>query len=264
MRPPIHLAALGSGSKGNAFVLRHGDDAILIDAGFSRKGLVARMTGLGIDHRQIRAVFITHEHDDHIKGARVFCDELHIPVFATCGTARRMHLAGKLPVKVVEFEPGATFERHGFLISAFSVQHDADDPVGFTVTAGDRRIGFATDLGKVNNLARQRLANCDTLVLESNYDDHMLMTSNRQFMLKQRIRGARGHLSNDLAAAVLPELLGPLSRRVLLAHVSSECNTYELAHRVARTAIDAAGRAEILLDVIRQETPLPILELTRY
>jgi phosphoribosyl 1,2-cyclic phosphodiesterase len=261
MKPLVYLAALGSGSKGNAFVLSRGGDSILIDAGFSRKVLLERMERVGVDPGTIRAVCITHEHDDHVKGARVFCDSLKIPVYATCGTARKMHSSGKLPAKVVEFEPGACFERYGFEISAFSVQHDADDPVGFTIRVEGVKIGFATDLGKVNSLAKARLANCDTLILESNYDDEMLMNSDREFRLKQRIRGANGHLSNALTAAVLPELLGGQSRRVLLAHISGECNTYELAYRSSRGAIDGAGRGEIELGVIRQDEPLPRIEL---
>ncbi len=257
----IHLAALGSGSRGNAFALLRGQDAILVDAGFSRRELCGRLAAAGVAPESIRAVLLTHEHEDHVKGGRVFCDALDIPLYASSLTADRLRRQGKLPRRVVEFEPGSCFETAGFEIRPFAVPHDAVDPVGFVIRCGHCRIGMATDLGRLTPLVKTHLANCDALVLESNYDDAMLMNSDRTLHLKRRIRGRFGHLDNADAAAALPELVGDRTRLVLYVHVSGECNTYERAYEEGRTVLRELDRTDIHFQVVRQDMPLPLLPL---
>ncbi len=261
MAKNIHLGALGSGSRGNAFVLRQEDGAVLIDAGFSRREICARLTALGIDPGTLKAVLVTHEHDDHVKGCRVLCDQFDIPMYATCRTADHMRRRNLLPSRVRLFEPGSCFEVGDFEISPFSVPHDAVDPVGFVIRCGEFKFGFATDLGKVNPLTSMRLANCDVLVLESNYDEHMLMNSDRDLQLKRRIRGDFGHLNNRDATGALPALLGERTRILLFAHVSSECNDYALVDQLGRSMLENMGRTDIHFDVVRQHEPLPLMEI---
>lgn len=254
----VQMLALGSGSRGNAFAFHYRNSTILIDAGFSRRELCSRMLECNLAPAQLTAVLLTHEHDDHVKGCRVLCNELDIPLYATGITADRLRRqGGKLPDRVIEFEPGGSFEVGPFAISPFSVPHDAVDPVGFSIQAGTVRIGIATDLGRVNPMVANRLHNADALILESNYDDQMLMASERQIQLKRRIRGQFGHMNNLDAAASLAGLLGPRTRTVYFAHVSSECNTYELAEHTGRTALEALGRHDIHFAVVRQDRPLP-------
>ncbi|MBO5762479.1 MAG: MBL fold metallo-hydrolase [Lentisphaeria bacterium] len=262
MSRELYLTALGSGSSGNAFAVHCGSDVILVDAGFSCKELKKRLTVSGIDPENVRAVLLTHEHSDHLSGCRVFCDTFQIPLYAAGQVADRLARQEKaLPARVFEFEPGSTFPVAGFEISPFPVQHDAVDPVGFVIARGSARIGMATDLGKINALARARLKNCDALVLESNYDLTMLMNSQRRLQLKRRINGEFGHLDNRAAAAALEELIGDRTRAVVLVHVSSECNTYDLVKNTGMEVLQKLRRHDILLEVARQHEPLSSFSL---
>ncbi len=258
MASMIHIAALGSGSRGNAFAFSDGENAILIDAGFSRKELFCRLTGCGIAPESLRAVLLTHEHDDHVKGCRVLCNSLNIPLYATCKTADRLRRQAKLPDRVLEFEAGNRFAVAGFDIVSFPVPHDAVDPVGFVLESQTFRIGVATDLGRVNPQVAARLAGTDVLILESNYDDQLLMASDRSIQLKRRIRGQFGHMNNRDAAAALPQLLGPRTRGLMLVHASSECNRYELVESLATETLTLLRRTDIRFAVVRQDEALPL------
>lgn len=251
----IGITALGSGSRGNAFVVHAGDTGILIDAGFSCKALLEKMEATGINPGAIKAMLLTHEHDDHAKGCRVFCDKLKIPVCATYRTAKYLFEQKKLAEHVMEFMPGSIFSLEGFSINPFSVRHDAIEPVGFTLTRGDTKIGLATDLGSVDQLAQMRLRDCDILVLESNYDMEMLRNSQRSLHLKRRIMGRHGHLNNIDTLAALPDLLTERTRALYLVHISSECNDYDLVRKQAEKKLHEMGRGDILLNVVKQTSP---------
>ena len=251
----IHLCALGSGSSGNALVLSADGESILVDGGFSRKELLRRMELTGIDPEKISAALLTHEHDDHVKGCRVFCDQLDIPLCTTALTARFLRPKNKLPRKVYEFEPGEPFEIGNFRIQPFAVQHDAVNPVGFVIRHSNVKIGIATDLGDLNTLAIQHLSNCDALVLESNYDARMLRDSERALALKRRILGRHGHLDNVVAVNALEQLLGENTRCLLLAHLSRECNDRCLVENLFSEKLRTLNREDITMQVIDQCTP---------
>ena len=251
----LTLAALGSGSGGNAFVATADREAIIIDLGFSRRELRSRMSRLSIAPEILSGALLTHDHDDHVRGCRVFCDELHLPLYASSGTVRYLRRRGKLPGKVVEFEPGARFSVGTFSVTAFPVPHDAEDPVGFVIAADGCRIGFATDLGNVNALVRRHLADCDALVLESNYDPDMLRRSDRSLMLKRRIAGRDGHLDNSGAAAALADILTPRTKLLLLAHVSRECNDPELVRECTAAQLARLRRSDLPFEVLTQDAP---------
>ncbi len=251
----LKISALGSGSAGNALIIAAGEQSIIIDIGFSRRELVRRMAVLGLRRETLCAALITHEHDDHIRGCRVFCDECSLPLCATARTAAELRRRGQLPERVKLFEPGSAFEISAFHIEPFSVQHDAVDPVGFIVRCGDYKIGVATDLGVITNLVRARLRGCDALVLESNYDENMLRDSRRPLQLKRRISSQIGHLANRCACAALADLLTDRTRLLLLAHVSRDCNTPELAAESCRSRLRELGREDVELGVIPQSEP---------
>lgn len=253
----IGITALGSGSKGNAFVIHSPDADILIDAGFSRKDILGRMTSVGVNPAKIKALLLTHEHEDHVRGAKLFCNQFDIPAYATLRTMNYLEKKATLPNRVLVFEPGEFFEIAGFRILPFAVQHDAIDPVGFVITKGGRSIALATDLGVVNSLARQRLYDCDILVLESNYDQDMLRNSERLLYLKRRIMGRNGHLNNEDTISALPELLSERTSALFLVHVSSECNTYELVKELARRKLHEMQRQDIFLQIVEQSVPVP-------
>jgi len=257
--PQLCIHVLGSGSRGNAMVLSGPSGGILIDAGFSRRELISRMAHCGLDPAAIRAVVLTHEHDDHVKGCRVFCDHFKIPVYVSGRTAEYLSRQDKLPERIFLFAPGVSFAVGDFELAPFPVQHDALDPVGFIVSfAGKSRCGVATDLGQLNMLARTRLRDCDVLILESNYDSQMLYESERSYRLKHRIMGRHGHLDNKEAMEALGELLTERTRALYLVHVSSECNRYDLVRHLAQERLRELDRIDsVIFHVVEQEQPAP-------
>lgn len=251
---PLFLTSLGSGSGGNAFFLESEDDALLIDQGFSRKELLRRMEICNCDPAKLRGALLTHEHSDHSIGARVFCDTFNLPLYATVETIARLSKGKKLPKMVRAFEPGAKFEAAGFAVTTFSIPHDVDT-VGFRVERNNSKIGFATDLGCVNESIKRHLFNCHALVIESNYDKQMLMNSDRSLDVKRRIMGFRGHLENFDTFGLLGELLGNDSALLLLAHVSRECNDYEMLAGLCAGRLRELNRTDCRFDVLRQDQP---------
>ena len=254
----LNIYALGSGSAGNSLGIASDRESLIIDLGFSRRELLGRMESLGFPTETLLGALLSHEHSDHSKGCRVFCNTQGIPLCATARTAEYLRRRGQLPGEVRLFEAGSSFTLGGFVIEAFPVQHDAEDPVGFIIRRDGYKIGVATDLGEVNNLARMRLCDCDALVLESNYDREMLRASDRELRLKRRIAGRHGHLGNLDACNALASLLTDRTRLLLLAHVSRECNTFELARSGCAEKLRELGRNRIVFDVIEQELPLGV------
>lgn len=253
----VGITALGSGSSGNAFVLhsRHGN--YLIDAGFSRKELCVRMQKCDIAPESIRGILISHEHSDHVKGCRVFADEFDIPAYVSCEVADYLYSKKQLPQKVVEFISGSSFELPGITVMPFKVRHDALDPVGFKFTVNQCCIALATDLGCMEKSVAEELYNANILILEANYDLKMLLESDRKQSLKHRIMGRSGHLDNRTTAAALGELLGPRTRSLLLAHISSECNNRELLEALISKELDGLERSDISWQLLEQDSPAP-------
>ena len=225
-----------------------------MDQGFSRKELLNRMTQAQCDPRRICGALLTHEHSDHSAGARVFCDALDIPLYATPETAAKLAGNKQLPKKVRTFEPGARFELAGFEVNSFALSHDVDT-VGFKFIRNDIQIAMATDLGCVSENVKRFLRNCTALVIESNYDREMLMNSSRRLELKRRIFGFRGHLGNHDTAELLGEVLGENSELLLLAHVSRECNDYDLLEKLCETRLQELARQDCRFEVLRQDHP---------
>ena len=252
----LKLGVLGSGSGGNSLVLVDGDgEALLVDAGFSRREILARLARLGVAPERLTGMLLTHEHADHSCGCRVLCDTLHLPLYTTYGTAAYLMHHHGLPDRVLTFEPGNAFILGGFEVTSFPVRHDADEPVGFIVGSEGKRVGIATDLGEVNAVARRSRRDCDARVLESNYDFQMLRDSDRKPYLKRRIYSRIGHLDNTMTASSLAELVTDRTELLLLAHISRECNTYDLALHTAEATLAELGRTDIRVCALRQEEP---------
>ncbi|MDD3117848.1 MAG: MBL fold metallo-hydrolase, partial [Victivallales bacterium] len=252
----IGITVLGGGSRGNSLVIHTGDSGILIDAGFSRKETLARLARAQLSPDIIKTILITHEHGDHIKGCRLLSQELRVPICVSHHTYDYLRGSkGEEWSQVKIFSAGANFEFGQFSIAPFSVQHDAVDPVGFVIGCDGRRIGIATDLGCINELAKLRLHDCDALVLEANYDLEMLRNAERSLSLKRRIMGRHGHLDNRDAVAALDELLTPRSKALFLTHISSECNAHNLVEKLAGNKLQELGRTDIILKVIEQDNP---------
>ena len=247
------ITVLGSGSRGNATVIHTDDDAILIDAGFSSRELRNRMVRCGIDEKKVRAILVTHEHSDHVRGLRVCAQQLGVPVYANRGTAEILRSRDDKLGSLTIFASGSPFGVGRFTIEPFTIPHDAYDPVAFVVKLGPIKLGIATDLGHVNSLVSHQLRGCDALVVESNHDIAMLRNSDRTWSLKQRILGRHGHLSNDDGLELLRKVLHGRTRHVIMAHASSECNEYGLVEGGARRCLAELGREDIELHVATQD-----------
>ena len=253
----VGITALGSGSSGNAFVLHSCCGNYLVDAGFSRKELCVRMLKCGIAPESIRGILISHEHTDHVKGCRVFADEFDIPAYVSSMVTDYLYSKKQLPKKVVEFISGSSFELPGITVMPFKVRHDALDPVGFKFTLNECCIALATDLGCMEKSVANELYNANILVLEANYDLKMLLESDRKNSLKHRIMGRFGHLDNRTTAESLGELLGPRTRSLLLAHISSECNDRDLLENIISRELTELSRSDVSWQLLEQDSPAP-------
>jgi len=242
----LDICVLASGSNANSLLVRAGRTRVLIDAGLSARETVRRLDTLAVAPESVAAICLTHEHKDHCKGVAVLHARYGIPLYANAGTIEgvmRDQAGARLDWNV--FSTGAGFPLHELAIHPFSVSHDAFEPVGFTIAAGESRIGIITDSGSVPAAALDRLHACDLVVMEANHDTAMLRQSGRPYALRRRIEGPRGHLSNVAAADALCSLGPSRLQAVLLAHLSADCNTPELATDTVRDALGRAGMARV-------------------
>ncbi|MBI5095311.1 MAG: MBL fold metallo-hydrolase [Candidatus Hydrogenedentes bacterium] len=234
----IRFSLLGSGSSGNAILIASPTGKILVDNGLSLRKLQERAAGLHMDVSDLKAVFVTHEHMDHVNGIGVLARRFDAPVFMTAGTYENLpEGVGKIP-RLELFDPGDTINVDGLEVTSFSVSHDAADPVNYVVRSGGVQLGLAGDLGHASHLVKNRLAGSHGLVLESNYCPDMLKKGSYPYAVQQRIRGNRGHLSNADMCGLLAGLVHDALRLVVLVHISEENNTRRLAHDMAARVIE--------------------------
>jgi phosphoribosyl 1,2-cyclic phosphodiesterase len=261
--PALRVVVLGSGSGGNAVVVESGGRRLLVDAGFPCREIERRLAAVGVDPGGFDALFVTHEHGDHLRGAERFCRRHRLPLYLTAGTLEAASLSEEVAARVVVVRSGEPVEVGGFRIEPFLVPHDAREPIGCVVEdEAGRRVGLAADLGTASRLAWGRLAELDVLLLETNHDLDMLRNGPYPWALKQRVAGRHGHLSNREAAESLPELVSERLRWVVLYHLSRTNNLPALAAAATGEALERAGSAARLV-VADQFRPTPWLEVLR-
>lgn len=231
----MQLWVLGSGSRGNAIVIDAGHTRILVDAGFPPRTLAMRMRACRIPPESVRAVILTHEHTDHVRGAAKAASRWGWEMHASAGTIRSCRTLGAAHA----FRAGATVRIGGVSVQTIRISHDASDPVA--VVAQDDRTGvraaIAHDLGRANAELRRALDRIDVLLLESNHDEGMLRTGPYPPFLQARISGGRGHLSNHAAGLVAREAAHAALRDLVLIHLSEPNNTPRTAHESMTTAL---------------------------
>lgn len=258
----MRFSVLGSGSRGNATLVCAGSSHVLIDAGFSGRELAKRLATVGVTPDQISAIVITHEHGDHARGAGVFARAHGTPLYMTSGTrdACRRLLRGKETVEI--YRPGYRLPLGDLEIEPFITVHDAADPVAVAVVdpSAELRLGIATDLGTPTAQVRLALRGCDALVIESNHDETRLWNATYPASVKARIASSHGHLSNRAAADFVLDLLSSRLAVVILAHLSEESNTPELARSVMARALEEKGFAGEVL-VAGPDSPTRMLDL---
>ena len=239
-RQVLSLTVLGSGSAGNCSLIATNRCRLLVDAGFSARQISQRLVSIGVQPESLDGILITHEHSDHIAGLAVFCRRHGVPIYAnplTAETLRRGFLA-EFP-KWNLFMTGGIFLIKDIEVQSFYVPHDAVDPTAFVFTGETGSIGVLTDLGYATKLALERIRQVHTLVIETNHDERMLQEdSKRPWSVKQRILSRHGHLSNEAAAKLVAAIAGGQLRRVVLGHLSRDCNRPDLAIDTMRRHIE--------------------------
>ena len=246
----IRLRVLASGSSGNAAVLGSGRTRLLVEAGLYRKALDARLEQEGLRPRQIGAVLVSHEHGDHARGALTFTVEHGIPIACSRGTWERLTAgrSNRLP-RWIRLRPGRPRRLGDVTVVPFPTPHDAAEPFGFRFESDDAAAVLVTDLGHLSEPVTEAIVGAQLLLVESNYDEEALWNSRYPMMLRDRIASRRGHLSNGALALYLRRGLPASVRTVVLAHLSANTNSPDLAERTARRALDAADRSEVRLVV---------------
>lgn len=241
LAPLMHLHVLASGSKGNAAVVEGPKGSVLIDDGLSRRELLRRADELGVDMDRVGCVVVTHEHSDHVSGLTVFCKRYEGRLVATAGTAGGRKYLATLPFDLVG--SADEFEACGMRVRTFPTSHDVADPFGLRfdceTSAGHDSLGYCTDTGMLGERALELLRGVRILAIESNHDQCMLATGPYPAVLKERVAGEHGHLSNDQAAAALRELVGPATETVVAMHLSQENNRPSIAVRTLAAAVGA-------------------------
>lgn len=240
----MNLAVLASGSSGNALAVEYKGQMLFFDAGLSGKQHLLRLESSGLPSALPVGLFLSHEHSDHSKAAGIFARKWQIPIFGTKGTIHGSRLVGQKLHGLELFCNGDTVQVGHFEVQPWSISHDARDPSGFTVTAGGRKLGIATDMGVFGPLVKNMLEGCHGLVFEFNHDTDMLWNGSYPWPLKQRIASTEGHLSNEAAAEAIRHLVHPDLNFCVAAHLSEENNTTSLALQRAEQA--AEGKFRIL------------------
>ena len=242
---------LFSSSKGNCTYVRSGGEEFLIDAGVSARSLERSLCELGTSLSNIRCIFVTHEHSDHINGIFTVLKRFGVPVYAPSASRdaliRHDPLFGEVvPVSCGEVECvlGETS------VTAFRTPHDSEGSVCYRFDFGDSTLGFATDIGHITGDVESCLIGCDDIVIESNYDVSMLMNGPYPPSLKRRIQGGRGHLSNSACASFVPRLVNSGARSIVLAHLSPENNTPPVAYAETCGSLGICG-----IEICRADRP---------
>jgi phosphoribosyl 1,2-cyclic phosphodiesterase len=227
----LFIASINSGSNGNCYYVGNERDAILVDAGISCRETERRMKRLGLSMQKVRAIFISHEHSDHINGVMVLSKKYGLPVYITPGTLQNSGLLIDR-LLVTSFTAYEDVQVGELTISAFPKFHDAAHPHSFIISCRDIKVGVFTDIGAACQHVIKAFAQCHAAFLEANYDEEMLEKGRYPYHLKRRIRGGHGHLSNKQALEVFINHRSASLSHLLLAHLSRDNNRPELVHEL--------------------------------
>lgn len=245
----MQVAVLASGSKGNCTFVELEGVKVLIDAGISARRIKQELADIGQDIDQLDAVFITHEHGDHVKGLPTLTKRYKVPVYSRPDTFRSMSCYRDLEPECIH-AIGDKLRLGRVLIKAFSISHDAADPVGYSII-GSTKCTVATDMGYVGDDIQAALEGAQVAVLEANHDVEMLKNGTYPWSLKQRILSRHGHLSNEAAGRALVNLKSR-PRHVFLAHLSEHNNHPDLALKTVQDILDKQGIGNVKLMMTAQ------------
>ncbi len=227
----MRFASIGSGSAGNCTVIEQQSTRLLLDCGFGLKEVVTRLQKLDLTPEKISGILITHEHDDHAKGAFKLAAKYDIPVWLSHGTLKmcERYLPDNAQIRLNIIDSHSSFEIQDLKITPFPVPHDAREPTQFSFFDGKNKLGVLTDAGSSTPYIEQVLTQCDALVLECNHDLNMLENGPYAWTLKKRVGSRLGHLDNASAARLLASLDNSKLKHIVAAHLSAKNNTQDLA-----------------------------------
>lgn len=264
----MQLYSIASGSSGNCVYLGEEDGGILIDAGISRKRIVTGLERKGLSLDDIKAIFITHEHSDHISGLGPVLRKNPIPVYATADTVsaiwEKTNMNNISPELFHSIRPEEEIEAGEMLVRPFSISHDAVDPVCYTVEKQGKRAAVATDMGCFDDTIIRVLGQCDSVLIEANHDINMLQVGPYPYSLKMRILGNKGHLSNTSCADLIKEILHKDLKHLVLGHLSRENNFPQLAYRTVLDELEKTetwGTLDTRLMVASRDEPTELLKI---
>lgn len=262
----IKFCSLFSGSSGNSIFLSDGSTKLLIDAGMSAKRIVEALVSIGENPAELCAIFVTHEHIDHVRGAGILSRKFNLPIYANVNTwgAMKPMLGVVGAENIMNFCTGERFDVGGISVCSFPIPHDASEPVGYNFFAEGKKITVATDIGHISLSLLNCLEDSDLLLLESNHDVEMLRIGPYPWHLKKRIAGDHGHLSNETAGKVIAYMAEKGTKRFLLGHLSRENNFPELAYQTVCNALmekQMCVGTDVLLDVVLRDRVGEVIEL---
>ncbi len=264
----MNLCSIASGSSGNCIYTGTEKAGILIDAGISAKRIEQGLASIDRDIKEMKGIFVSHEHSDHVKGLGVLARKHHIPIYGTRGTIeaiKGMSALGTIDedlYHVIRADEELVIE--DLIIKPFRISHDAAEPVAYRMESGKKSAAVATDLGYFDQEIVDKLQKLDVLLLESNHDIHMLQVGGYPYPLKQRILGEQGHLSNEAAGKLLCQLLHDDLKEVFLGHLSKENNYDELAFETVKLEIALGSEKyqpeDFLIEVANRESVSRMIE----
>lgn len=262
----LKFCSLFSGSSGNSLFVQSDQSKLLIDCGASGKKICEALASINSSIEDIDAILITHEHSDHVQSLGLLSKKYNIPIYINEETFNALSNAQKEKIsedKINFFINDKEFYFNDLTIKPFSIPHDAANPCGYNIHNGKRKISIATDLGHINDSILNNLKNSSFILLESNYDPSILQVSKYPYSLKERIKGPKGHLSNETAGKLISALSSNELKEVMLGHLSKENNFPELAYQ---TVTEELMRNNIDLNTLRlsvanRYNPSKIVEL---
>ena len=264
----MNLCSIASGSSGNCIYTGTDKTGILIDVGISAKRIEQGLASVDRNIKDIKGIFISHEHSDHIKGLGVLARKHHIPIYGTKGTIQAIKKCtslGEIDKDLYhEILPDEDVQIEDLIIQPFRISHDAAEPVAYRMECGGKSAAIATDLGFYTQKIVDKLQKLDVLLLESNHDTHMVEVGGYPYHLKQRILSDRGHLSNESAGKLLCHLLHDDLKAVFLGHLSKENNYEELAYETVKLEITLGSEKyqpdDFLIEVAKRDSVSRMIE----